>query len=101
MTDIDIYPMDELPDSRNKTKVHYLRNKVCYILLNAAIRKRFKNGEYLVLLKKSIALISKKIEENNICLHMDCVDAQRKFKGSKYAGCSILSHYSAEGGVIC
>lgn len=90
---IDIYPMDGLPNSKNRTRMHYIHNKICYVLLNAAIRKRFKDGEHFLLLKKSVALISKKIGAKNICLHLDRVAARRKFEYSKYVGCSVLAHY--------
>lgn len=90
---IDIYPMDGLPDSKFRTKVHYFHNKVCYIFLNAAIRKRFKDGEHFVLLKRFIALISKKIGAKKICMHLDRAAAKREFESSKYVGCAVLAHY--------
>ena len=90
---IDIYPIDGLPDSLTRTKLHYYITKFRYVCLNAAIRKRFKEGEKFTFLKRVLAFFAKSYGANNICKSLNASASKTKFESSNYVGCSVLCHY--------
>ena len=90
---IDIYPMDGVPSSKLLTKLHYKRMKALYVLLNAAIRKRFKDDEHYIFIKKILAVFAGAIGQGRICRHINRIAKRRDFEKSEYVGCSVLSHY--------
>ena len=90
---LDVYPMDGLPKSMLWTKIYYMRVKVCYVCLNAAIRKRFKPEEKYINIKKIMGVIMRKIGPERICRHIDNMAKKRSFETSEYVGCSVLCHY--------
>jgi len=90
---VDIFPMDGLPDSMLRTKLHYAVIKLHYVCLFARIRKRFKPGEPFVVLKKILAASVRKVKPWKICVNVDKLGRRCDFNSANYVGCTVLQHY--------
>ena len=90
---LDILPMDGLPASFSKVRNYYRLLRVKYALYYSSIKTNYGSQENLVLLKKLIAVVTKKIGAHRICVHIDNKAKEIPYEESEYVGCSVLIHF--------
>ena len=93
---IDVMPMDGLPESAFKTKLHYKRMRFLDALNKGAKRAFIEENERMAFLKRmAMKLIGVK-GARKIAIRIDKLAQKWPFEGSKYRGVSVVSHYGVK-----
>jgi len=90
---VDVFPLDGLPKSIDKTKHFYKKIKIFHVLRNSSIRKRLKEDEKYHIVKKIMGPIAKIIGVYRIAKYIDRIAQKRAYDESEYVGVAILYHY--------